>query len=246
MTLIRDIFDKAVATNVKRNLETFTTLEDDFITISTEGDAAGQEPFWNNQWFPPLDAVSICGFLAKEKPARYIEVGSGNSTKFARWIINRLHLKTEIVSIDPSPRAEIDGLCNQIIRQPLEDVDSSFFSKITNNDILFLDNSHQSFQNSDVTVFFTEILPVLPRGTLFGLHDIFLPYDYPQNWGPRFYNEQYLMAAYLFGKGAAATIEFPGHFLVREYYKELLAQHLPKVNAMPLGLTASGALWMRK
>jgi hypothetical protein len=36
---------------------------------------------------------------------------------------------------------------------------------------------------------------------VWGLHDIFLPYDYPQEWVNRFYNEQYLLTSYLLGGG---------------------------------------------
>ena len=36
--------------------------------------------------------------------------------------------------------------------------------------------------NSDVTVFFCEILSVLPKGLVFGFHDIYLPFDYPDIW----------------------------------------------------------------
>ena len=62
-------------------------------------------------------------------------------------------------------------------------------------DMVFIDNSHRAFQNSDVTVFFTEVLPALPAGVAYGIHDIFLPDDYPAGWSDRFYNEQYLLAA---------------------------------------------------
>ena len=41
-------------------------------------------------------------------------------------------------------------------------------------------------RNSDVTVFFTEIAN-LPQGMVYGLHDIFLPWDYPEQWSNRFY-----------------------------------------------------------
>src|SRR6201999_4480995 len=41
-------------------------------------------PFWANEWFPPFDAASLYGLIAELSPRRYIEVGSGNSTKFAR------------------------------------------------------------------------------------------------------------------------------------------------------------------
>ena len=50
---------------------------------------------------------------------RLVEVGSGYSTKFARRAIDDHSLRSRITSIDPAPRAEIDGLCDSVIRGPL-------------------------------------------------------------------------------------------------------------------------------
>jgi hypothetical protein len=50
--------------------------------------------------------------IASKRPKQYFEIGSGNSTKFARQAI-RDHGATRIVSIDPSPRAEIDAICGR-------------------------------------------------------------------------------------------------------------------------------------
>ena len=49
-------------------------------------------PFWLNQWFGTLDAASLVGFLLCRKPNRYLEIGSGQSTKFARHTIQRATL----------------------------------------------------------------------------------------------------------------------------------------------------------
>ena len=43
----------------------------------------------------------------------------------------------------------------------MEDVPRDFWEGIGSNDLLFIDNSHRSFPNSDVTVFFAEVLPAL-------------------------------------------------------------------------------------
>ena len=48
--------------------------------------------------------------------------------------------------------------------------------------MVFFDGSHRTFMNSDATVFFLEVLPTLPAGTLVGIHDIYLPDDYPADW----------------------------------------------------------------
>jgi hypothetical protein len=151
-----------------------------FEKIPVSGDPEGTKPFWVNGWLPGLDSVSIYTILAKFNPRSYVEVGSGNSTKFAHRAIIDQKLRTHIVSIDPEPRAAIDSLADTTIRKPLEDADLGLFRNLQSGDVVFIDSSHRSFQNSDVTVFFTEILPMLPGGVVYGLHDIFLPNDYPR------------------------------------------------------------------
>jgi hypothetical protein len=111
-------------------------------------------------WFIELDAVALYGFIATRKPRRYVEIGSGTSTKFARRAVTDHSPRTEIISIDPDPRSEIDALCDDVMRMPLEDVPADFFAGLCADDILFFDGSHRAFQNSDVTVFFCGRLPL--------------------------------------------------------------------------------------
>lgn len=175
----------------------------------TANTAAPGDPHWRNIFFSALDAVALYGLLASRAPARYIEVGSGNSTKFARRAVRDLGLRTKIVSLDPRPRAEVDALCDRVIRRPLEDVDTAVFDELAAGDILFLDSSHVVFQNSDVTVFFLEVLPRLKAGVIVHIHDIFLPFDYPRGWTDRHYSEQYLLAAYLLGGAHRVRLLLP-------------------------------------
>lgn len=160
-------------------------------------------PAWNNGYLPGLDIVALYGMIAEMKPARYIEIGSGNSTKVARKAVSELHLDTEIISIDPFPRANIDHLADKVVRKPLEDLEDLHVitDSLGPNDILFIDNSHRAFPNSDATVCFMELLPMLKTGVVVHFHDIYLPYDYPQFMCDRFYNEQYVLAAFLLGGG---------------------------------------------
>lgn len=155
------------------------------------------DPFWANTWFPPLDAMALYSILCSNNPKRYIEIGSGNSTMFCRRAIDDQNLRTRLTSIDPHPRAEIDVICDEVIRSPLEDVDLGIFNTLEQGDILFVDGSHRVFMNSDVTVVFLDILPNLKTGVFVHFHDIFLPFDYPEETIESFYSEQYLLAVYL-------------------------------------------------
>ncbi|MCG7315809.1 class I SAM-dependent methyltransferase [Brevibacillus laterosporus] len=199
----------------KEYLEETMKHIDALATISLDYPQSDKEPFYRNNWLPLLDGVAIYTFLAKHKPARYVEVGSGNSTKFARKAIRDLNLSTKIISIDPQPRAEIDSLCDEVIRQTLETIPIEFFQQLESGDILFIDSSHRSFTNSDVTVAFLEILPIVKPGVIVQVHDIFLPYDYPHEYMQLFYSEQYLLASYLLG-GSKLKLLFPNFYVAED------------------------------
>ncbi|MDF9410282.1 class I SAM-dependent methyltransferase [Brevibacillus laterosporus] len=199
----------------KEYLEETMKHVDALAAISLDYPQNDQEPFYRNNWLPLIDGAAIYTFLAKHKPARYVEVGSGNSTKFARRAIRDLHLPTKIISIDPQPRAEIDSLCDEVIRQTLETIPMQFFQQLEPGDILFIDSSHRSFTNSDVTVAFVEILPILTPGVIVQVHDIFLPYDYPHEYMNLFYSEQYLLASYLLG-GSKLKLLLPNFYVAED------------------------------
>lgn len=179
------------------------------------------EPAWNNGFLPGLDIVTLYTMLAHYKPAKYIEIGSGNSTKVARKSIKENKLNTKIISIDPYPRATIDHLADDVIRQPLENItDYKFITEgLNENDILFIDNSHRCLPNSDATVCFLELLPYLKKGVIVHIHDIYLPYDYPQFMCDRFYSEQYVLAAFILANPDKYKTIFPGIFISED--KEL-------------------------
>ncbi len=177
------------------------------------------KPAWNNGYLPGLDIIGIYTMLARFKPKRYIEIGSGNSTRVAHKAFIEKDLSTEFISIDPKPRAEVDQLPNRMIREPFENVNLNIVAELNANDILFLDNSHRILPNSDSMVFFLEILPRLKRGVIVHIHDIYLPYDYPQFMCNRFYSEQYGLAMYLLANPEKYETILPNYFISED--KEL-------------------------
>lgn len=203
------------------------------------------EPFWNNGWVERLDAVSLYCMPVINNANIYFEVGSGNSTKFVRKAVNDFGLKTQVISLDPHPRAEIDKLCDKIYRQPLEDFDTSIITDMLYpGDILMIDNSHRGFQNSDVTVFFLDILPKIRKGVLLYIDDIFLPYDYPEKWLKRFYNEQYFLANTILS-GDTVEVLLPSHYCERSpELKQQIDQLCSKINTGIQGL--SNGIWLKK
>ncbi len=197
-------------------LARFLDFTPDMLRIPKSVPQGSSEPSWLNPYQPVLDAVALYCFVAMTNPRLYLEVGSGYSTSFVRRAISDHHLRTRIVSIDPHPRAEIDALCDTVIRSPLENCNLTVFDELHEGDILFIDSSHRCFMNSDVTVLFLEVLPKLPRGILVQVHDIFLPYDYPQEWIERYYAEQYLLACYLLAGFPKFEIMLPNFFVAND------------------------------
>jgi hypothetical protein len=167
-----------------------------------------RQPSWVNGMISGLDGASFYAFMRDRRPARYLEIGSGNSTKFVARARDDGGLETRLISIDPHPRAEIDQLCDVVDRTPLEAADLAVFGELASGDIVFFDGSHRTFMNSDVSVFFLDVLPAIPAGVLVGIHDVYLPDDYPADIAERYYSEQYPLATWLLG-GAEVEIVLP-------------------------------------
>ena len=173
-------------------------------------------PFWNNGFLPGLDMVTIYTLIVHFKPKRYFEIGSGNSTKIAWQAKNHHSRHTKITSVDPMPRSEIDSLADEVIRKPFEQIDLDDILNLQENDILFIDNSHRILPNSDAMVFFMEVLPRLNKGVIVHIHDIFLPYDYPQEMCDRFYSEQYGLAFFLLSNPGKYQTLLPNYFISQD------------------------------
>src|ERR1700730_4026954 len=157
----------------------------------------GREPFWSNRYFQGNDATTAWALTALTRPARIVEIGSGNSTKFFRHSIRFNGLDTRLVCIDPAPRTEISAIADEIHYKPVQQVSPEVFDALEPGDILFFDGSHLVVQGSDTQFVFLEILPKLPKGVLVHIHDINLPCEYRQFYNSRLYGEQYMLAALL-------------------------------------------------
>ncbi len=199
---------------------------------------------WNNGFLPGLDIIGIYTMISEFKPERYMEIGSGNSTKVAYKAKREQGLNTRIISIDPEPRTEIDNLSDEIIRKPFEDIDLSILDQLSENDILFVDNSHRILPNSDSMVFYLEVLPRLKKGVIVHIHDVYLPYDYPQFMCDRFYSEQYGLAIYLLANRQRYEVLFPNYFISED--KELSEVIAPIWKDHPENVERhGGSFWLR-
>lgn len=168
----------------------------------------------NDSSLPALDAVALYCLLAEWNPRTFLAIGSGLATLLARESIRSNRLRGKIISIDPGAKPELDNVCDKVIRTPLQDLPADFFQDLSPGDVLFMDGSHRSLPNSDVTVFFMEILPVLKPWGLVHLHDIWLPWDYPAGVAEHAYSEQYLLATALLVAYRIQTV-LPNTFVSR-------------------------------
>jgi hypothetical protein len=197
------------------------------------------EPGWAGGAINAIDTGLLYGFVKKHQPKIYLEIGSGLTTLFAARAKSDHQLETQIVSIDPNPRAEVDARCDRVIRAPLERCDLSIFDRLEPGDIVFMDGSHISLMNSDVTVFMLDVVPRLKPGVLVHIHDIHLPHDYPDMFVKWYWNEQYIVAAYLLGAADRIKVLMPSRYAgelstTPEILRSLIAS----------GLTPSAPHWL--
>jgi hypothetical protein len=195
----------------RAELEAIAEFYDDLRAFGVEADGS-VEPHWDNAWLPALDIASLYSYVRRWKPARYVEVGSGNSTSVVARARRDGELSTEITSIDPAPRREINALCDRVIRQPLEQADLGVFGELEPGDVVFIDGSHRLFMNSDAVVAYLDVLPELPDGVLVGVHDILWPDDYLESWSQYWWNEQYLVAMLLLAEPSWMDLRLPCYY----------------------------------
>ncbi len=239
---------------ISANKEEYTALltkalqyQHHFLEIPTyrpDGDES-VVPYWINGFLPGLDIIMLYSMLASENPATYVEIGSGNSTMVVAKAKKDHQLRTHIISIDPAPRTEIDQLSDTVIREPFENTDLSLFSKLKAGDIVFVDNSHRVLPNSDATVFFLDVLPYLPAGVIVHVHDVYLPFDYPQNMCDRYYSEQYTLAAFVLANPVKYKTIMPNFFVSED---DQLNQILSPIWAHPSMANVErhgGSYWIR-
>ena len=155
-------------------------------------------PRWDQQWFPRLDGAAA--WTLAQGAARIVEVGSGHSTRFLARAIADEALETELVCIDPAPRAPLRGLPVRWIEDVVQRAADTCFARLQPGDILFVDSSHVLMPGTDVDWLLNRILPGLAAGVLVHFHDVFLPDPYPGTWSWRGYNEQQALAALLAGR----------------------------------------------
>lgn len=202
--------------------------------------AGGIRPNWMSSFLSPLDAACLYSFVTHFKPARIVEIGSGNTTAFMARAIEDHGLATKLTCIDPQPRIEIGALPVEFQRRTLSIGDVPQMATLNAGDFLFIDSSHILQPDFDVDIILNRILPRLRPGVIVHFHDIFLPYPYPQDWKHYRFNEQNGLISWLL-TGQLEPV-FASHFVWREMAKDLTAI----CKDFPLHTKANGgSLWLK-
>jgi predicted O-methyltransferase YrrM len=227
-------------------LGTMRTYAADMAAIPLLWGPERNEAVWLETALSPFDAAALYTMIRSHRPARYVEVGSGVSTLFARRAISDGDLPTTIYSIDPAPRASVEAACDVNVRTSLEEADLTVFETLEAGDILFIDGSHRAFMNSDVTVFFLEVLPRIRPDVLIHVHDISLPWDYPPEYVDWYWNEQYMLATWIQAAPDRVKPLFPAFYLCHmpRFAAEMLepfATHWPEGS-----WRGGGSFWFTK
>ena len=208
--------------------------------------------FIDNQAFESVDAEMLYGLIRHFKPKRYCEIGSGWSTicalTAARRNVDEGH-PCELEAIEPYPYEFLQRLAAadpllHLSATKVQDVPMERFTSLASGDVLFIDSSHVLRAGSDVQREYLEILPRLPPGVLVHVHDIFLPADYPEPWffeEHRFWNEQYLLQAFLIGNGMFEVL-WAGNYM-HQRHPETLEQNIPSYDR---ATRQPGSFWMRR
>lgn len=182
---------------------------EEYEAFPLQDDGSAPHYYVNNISFSAVDGEIYHAMLRHHRPRIVLEIGSGYTTLLAARALAANEAEgappAELTAIEPYPKpflkAGFPGL-SRLIEQDLQAVPLSEFTRLAANDVLFIDSSHMLKIGSDVQYEFLEILPRLQPGVIVHVHDIFFPAEYPRDWLYRnllFYNEQYLLQAFLSG-----------------------------------------------
>lgn len=200
---------------------------------------------FNNTSFESGDAETLYYFVRGCKPNKIVEIGAGQSSLLihAALRLNDSEGKHgEHIIIEPYENPWLEKLGARVIRERVELVDFSVFQSLRAGDILFIDSSHVVRAQNDCVFEYTELLPSLSSGVVVHVHDIFTPFDYPDEWlnkDFKLWAEQYVLEALLIN-GNDWEVLAPLNWLSQEYDAFKTLCPFFEKGRMP------GSMWIRK
>lgn len=205
--------------------------------------------FFNNPAFGYADGSLLHAVLRHFEPRKIIEIGSGYSSANIVDTLERFPVEgVEVTFIDPYPELLIDLLDPKptiqyrIIGERVQDVDVACFESLNRGDLLFIDSTHVLRTGSDVCFELFEILPRLKAGVIVHFHDVFWPFEYPEDWVAnqgRSWNEIYALRAFLTNNEDWRIIMF-GDFMAK-MERDVVLETYPR-----FFLNTGGSIWLEK
>lgn len=176
---------------------------------------------YQNEWFGPGDAEALYSMIRHFKPRKIVEIGCEQSTLVAHFAIADVkaedpQYRCRQICYEPFENPWLEDLGVEVKREQIERSDLAVFRSLSAGDIVFIDSSHTQRPMGDVEFAFLHILPILPKGVIVHVHDIFSPRDYPEKWlkdERRFWNEQYLLEAFMSFNGEFEIICSVNHLM---------------------------------
>jgi len=240
-------------------LENFSRFYDDLPFPTQPGETTRY--YYDNGWFGYGDAITLYSVLRHYEPRRVIEVGSGFSSA-AMLDVNDLFLdrKVHFTFVEPHPKGEkrlLQLLTHEdqdqhiILRKQVQDVHLELFHTLSANDVLFVDSSHVGKVGSDVTHILFRILPELKPGIIVHFHDIYWPFEYPEEYFSWMaWNEAYFLRSFLQYNKAFEVLYF-NSFMARRH-TGALREKMPLCIDNPVTedgrwwLGTGSSIWLRK
>lgn len=206
---------------------------------------AGGEFWFHNHSYEDLDAITLYALIRLAKPRRIIEVGSGHSSRVITIATRRNAAEghaAECTFIEPYPSEALKSyaLGGPLLVKKIEEIPLETFAQLEAGDILFIDTSHVVKCQNDCCYELLTILPSLPAGVYVHVHDIFTPFDYPQEWlleRKYYFNEQYALEC-LLSHSAHLEVLLPVHWL-NQVHRARMLRLFPKATTRP------AAFWLR-
>lgn len=249
----QQIWNKTLTTpdidlNVKAQLELLGDLEQYYSQMPFTAEKQKNLRYkFSNNYYSFSDGIILYSLLRHLKPKRIIEIGSGYSSALM-LDTNELFLESSIffTFIEPLPE-RLKGLLFKkendfisILEKNVQDIPKEIFTSLQAGDILIIDGSHIVKTGSDVNYILFEIFPILNKKVIIHFHDIFYPFEYPEEWLYKKlnWNEAYFVRAFLMNN--------------KDYELILFSDYLHKFHPhsfinMPLSYRSTGSsFWLRK
>lgn len=203
---------------------------------------------YHNGFYSYGDALVLHGFIRLMRPKSLIEVGSGYSTAAVLDTRDIHGVPKQVTCVEPYPK-RLKSLLHPsdkdvvaILDIKVQDTGIDLYETLRAGDILFIDSSHVMKTGSDLNHLFHNVLPNLRPGVIIHFHDIFWPFEYPEQWAVkenRGWNEVYAIRNFLMYNDTFEILFFNQYFA--HMHRDVAQADCPLFLENP-----GGGLWLRK